>query len=259
MATKYPIVLVHGIMLKDFTFFKAFGKIEKVLQANGYNVYTSTTDGFGTIENNARQLKEQIEVILQKDGTEKVNLIAHSKGGLDSRYMIDHLGMGDKVASVTFLCTPHKGSQIATRLYALPKPIKYPIAMWLHMWYKFFGDQEPNVLEVCRQLSYAPEGALESLGGYDGIFMQSYSTTLEKSRDDFIMGIPLIFSKRYGNDPTDGLVSVESSKFGEYRGNCTDQSISHSEIVDFMVNKEKKEKIHAFYLTLCEELSERGY
>jgi len=259
MATKYPIILAHGIALKDYKFFKAFGRIERVLVENGYTVCTSTTDGFGTIEHNAQQLKEQIEEILKTEGVEKVNIIAHSKGGLDSRYMIDRLGMGEHVASVTFLCTPHKGSQIATKLYALPKWIRGFLAWWINFWYRIFGDKQPDALAVCKQLAASDD---DLLGGHsldDEIFMQSYSTVLEKSRHDFVMGIPLKFSRHYENDHSDGLVSVKSSQFANYRGHCTQHSISHSEIVDFMANKKEKEKVYAFYLGLCNDLAERGY
>ena len=258
MSTKYPLLLVHGIVLKDVHFFKAFGKIESILTQNGYTVSTSRTDGFGSIENNAAQLKEHIEDILQKTGAEKINLIAHSKGGLDSRYMIDNLGMRDKVASVTFLCTPHKGSRVATKIDGLPRPIKGMIAGVLNLEYRLFGDKNPDALTVCRQLCHTPDGILEHPDNYDGIFLQSYSTTLKRSRDDFVMGIPLRFSHYLGDTVSDGLVSAESSKFVNYRGDCTDDSISHSEIVDFMTRKHKKEKIYAFYLSLCEELAERG-
>ena len=266
MASKYPIVLAHGIVLKDVKFFKAFGHIETLLRDNGYSVHTSQTDGFGSIENNAAQLKAQIEEIMQAEGVDKVNIIAHSKGGLDSRYMIDHLGMADHVASLTFLCTPHKGSKLATRLYALPRVLKYPLACYLHAAYRIFGDKQPEVLKVCEQLRYAPEGALETLdltvpdATYEHIFMQSYSATMNKSTDDFVMGIPLIFSRYFEKGaPTDGMVSLESSQYANYRGDCIDGSVSHSEIVDFMVNKKKKEKIYAFYLALCEDLTKRGY
>lgn len=259
MATKYPIILVHGVALKDIKFFKAFGNIEALLSASGYTVSTAPTDGFGSIKTNAEQLRAHVKKVLAETGAAKVNLIAHSKGGLDSRYMIDNLGMRDKVASITFLCTPHKGSHIATLLWGLPRPVKHFIAFWLGLWYRIFGDKHPDVLAVCRELRYAPDGALEHAGDYEGIFLQSYTTVLEKSRDDFIMGIPLRFSRRYENDASDGLVSVNSAKFGEYRGNCTDGSVSHSEIVDFMAKKSKKQKIYLFYLSLCEELGERGY
>jgi len=258
MPTKYPILLVHGIVLKDIHFFKAFGKIEKILIENGYTVETSRTDGFGSIENNAAQLKAHIEEILQKTGADKINLIAHSKGGLDSRYMIDNLEMKDRVASLTFLCTPHKGSSVATMIDGLPRPIKGMIAGVLNLEYRIFGDKNPDALTVCRQLRHAPDGILAHSENYGEIFLQSYSTTLKRSRDDFVMGIPLRFSHYLGDTVSDGLVSAESSKFINYRGDCIDGSVSHSEIVDFMTRKHKKEKIYAFYLTLCQELAERG-
>ena len=266
MATQYPIILAHGIALKDVKFFKAFGHIEKLLRENGYAVYTAPTDGFGSIENNAAQLKDFICEIMAAEGVDKVNIIAHSKGGLDSRYMIDHLGMAGHVASLTFLSTPHKGSRLATNLYRLPRIIKHPIACYLHTAYRIFGDKQPEVLTVCRQLQYAPKGALDTLNltlpdaAYEDIFMQSYSSTMAKSSDDFVMGIPHAFSRYFEKGaPTDGMVSAESSQYAIYRGDCLDCSVSHSEIVDFMVKKSKKEKIYAFYLELCEDLAQRGY
>jgi hypothetical protein len=101
MKTKYPIILVHGIALKDFKFLKSFGEIDRILRIQGYSVYKAKTDGFGSIANNAMQLKEEIVKILEAEGVDKVNIIAHSKGGLDSKYMIENLGMEDYVASLT--------------------------------------------------------------------------------------------------------------------------------------------------------------
>jgi len=81
MKTKYPILLVHGIILKDVRFFKSFGNIPKILRKEGFVVYTSTNDGVGTIENNARQIKQQIKKIMKLEKCDKVNIIAQSKGG----------------------------------------------------------------------------------------------------------------------------------------------------------------------------------
>src|SRR5262249_930507 len=60
---------------------------------------------FASFDFRARQLKEQIE----KTGWKKFNIIAHSAGGLDSRYMISKLGMADRVASLTTVSSPHRG------------------------------------------------------------------------------------------------------------------------------------------------------
>lgn len=259
MKTKYPIILVHGIVLKDWSFFKAFGRIEKVLKEEGYTVYTSNTDGFGTIKNNALQLKKQIYEILEKEHVDKVNLIAHSKGGLDSKYMIKELKMEDYVASLTTLCTPHQGSIVATKLLDMPNFLKKIIAFWINFWYKIFGDKKPDSLRVCMELKKTTKIEIDSIITDSKVYCQSYSSRLDKAKDDFIMSIPLIFSRYYEKDASDGLVSCESSIFGNYLGDCLDESISHSEIVDFMVKKKKKEKIYHFYKELCLNLSKKGF
>lgn len=259
MKSQYPIVLVHGIMIKDIKFFKAFGRIEKILRQDGYSVHTSKTDGFGTVENNAEQLKAQILYILESENVEKVNLIAHSKGGLDAKYMIENLGMSDKVASLTTLCTPHRGSQIATKILRLPSFLTKLIAFWLNFWYRVFGDKKPDALTVCKQLQTSDYNEAEQSSISDKVYCQSFSAKMSRSRDDFVMGIPLIFSRRFEKADSDGLVSIESSKFSNYRGNCIEGSLSHTEIVDFMAKKSKREKIYAFYITLCGELVEMGF
>ena len=56
-------------------------------------------------------IKRSILEVLTKTGAEKVNLIAHSKGGMEARYMIKVLGMNTHVASLTTISTPHHGSK----------------------------------------------------------------------------------------------------------------------------------------------------
>lgn len=260
MNTKYPIILVHGVALKDLFFLKSFGEIDRILKIKGFKVYKSNVDSFGTIENNASILKEEILDILNKENVDKVNIIAHSKGGLDSKYMIEKLEMSQHVASFTTLCTPHKGSPIATNILKLPNWILKFIAFWINLWYRIFGDKNPDALVVCKQLSEVNCVEEETFSIDSNIYCQSYSTKLNRSRDDFIMGIPLMFYHYFDKkNDSDGLVSSESSMFGEYKGNAFNDSISHSEIVDFMVKKKKKDKIDAFYSAICEDLKNRGF
>lgn len=259
MKTKYPIVFVHGIAIKDIKFVKSFGQIDRILRIEGFHVYKSNVDGFGTIESNAEILKREIEEIMKKERCEKVNLIAHSKGGLDAKYMIERLDMEDHVASLTTLCTPHKGSVIATKLLSLPKPILSFVAFWINFWYRLFGDKKPNAMEVCRQLALVDTIEEKTVHFSERVYCQSFSTKMEKSTDDFVMGIPLMFSHYFDHRETDGLVSTSSAMFGKYRGVCIEESYSHSEIIDFMVKKSKRDKIYAFYSSLCEELKDLGF
>ncbi len=259
MKSKYPIVLVHGLAVKDFKIFRAFGKIEKTLQEEGYRVYTAEIDGFGTVENNAAQLKSYIEGILGTEKVEKVNLIAHSKGGLDAKYMVQHLDMEDKVASLTTLCTPHKGASLATKLLKMPKFLLYIIAFFINFWYRIFGDKRPDALKACQQLQVTPHVETVALHISEKVYCQSYSSVLDKGREDFVMDVPLMLLKKFDERPSDGLVSVESAQFANYKGHCMEESVSHSEIIDLMTKKKKKEKIFAFYRQVCFELTEMGF
>ena len=135
MSTKYPIILAHGIAAKQLRVLNAFGRIGNELEAEGYKVYIADTDGFGSVENNAKQLKRFIEAVKITCECDKVNIIAHSKGGLDAKYMITHLGMEDSVASLTTLCTPHRGSIIASKIWEFPMPMKKLIAFFIDMFY----------------------------------------------------------------------------------------------------------------------------
>jgi triacylglycerol lipase len=57
----------------------------------------------------AQQLATQIEQL----GCERVNIVAHSMGGLDARYAIACLGMAPRIASLTTIGTPHRGTPLA--------------------------------------------------------------------------------------------------------------------------------------------------
>lgn len=256
--TKYPIILVHGIVIKNFKHFRAFGKIEKELRQQGFIVYSSNIDGFGTIETNSLMLKEEILNILKQEKVEKINVIAHSKGGLDSKYMIENLDMEDKIATLTTLCTPHRGSVIASLILKWPRWLTKFLAFWVDFWYKIFGDKHPNSHKVCEQLQKKKDFEWLELNKKLPIYIQSFSSSMEKSTDDFVMTIPYIISRKFEQDETDGLVSKKSSMYGHYKGSL-EGSISHSEIIDFMTSKPKKEQVYGFYIELCRDLQSRGF
>lgn len=259
MATKYPIILVHGIAAKQLRVFNAFGRISHRLEDEGYHVYIADTDGFGTVETNAEQLKRYIGKILIESGAQKVNIIAHSKGGLDSKYMITELGMEDSVASLTTLCTPHKGSIIASKIWDLPSPVKKFIAFFIDGFYRLVcHDEHPNSLGACDQLRAVDESE-ETLQFSYKVYCQSYSTVIDNIRDCYIMALPMKLQKHYEIMESDGMVAEHSTKFGNYRGKCLDIPVSHVQIIDLFSKKSQKEQIYSFYKKLCKELSEMGF
>lgn len=261
MKTRYPIVLVHGLAMKDTFFMKSWGRIDRILRIQGYTVYKSRVDGFGSVKTNAVQLRDEIEAILRETGAEKVNIIAHSKGGLDAKHMILELGMAPKVASLTTLCTPHRGTPIASFIMRFPKfAVKY-VAFWVNLVYRILGDKNPDSFAACEELRRAENLEEEMMNVADGVLCQSFSASVQKGRGkaDFVMAIPLLFSRFIEKGRvTDGLVPRDSAIFGIYRGDCIDDSVSHTEIVDFMVRDKKRDQIFAFYSALCEELVQAG-
>jgi len=259
LPSKYPIVLAHGIAAKQLRILNAFGKISGELEKEGYKVYIADTDGFGSVENNAEQLKDFINKVLLETGAEKVNIIAHSKGGLDAKYMITKLYMEDYVASLTTLCTPHRGSIIASKIWTLPMPIKKIIAFSIDMFYCVFcGDKHPDSLRACQQLR-ASNTSEDTLQFSYKVYCQSYSTTIGNAKDCFIMALPMKLQHHYEIYDNDGMVSEESAQFGCYRGNALDIPVSHIQIIDLFSKKDQKEKIYSFYKQVCMELGEMGF
>lgn len=261
MNTRYPILLVHGLAMRDTFFMKSWGRIDRILRIQGYTVYKSGVDAFGTVRTNAQQLKDEIVSILRETSAEKVNIIAHSKGGLDAKYMIQNLGMASCVASLTTLCTPHRGSPIASFIMRFPRFAVKFAAFWVNLAYRILGDRQPDSFSACEELRRTERLETETVHIAAGILCQSFSAAMRpgKGKADFVMTIPMIFSRFIEKDHiTDGLVPRDSAIFGNYRGDCLDDSVSHTEIVDFMVRDKKRDKIFAFYSMLCEELVHAG-
>ena len=95
--TAYPVVLIHGAGFRDLRWPVYWGRIPAVLQKNGARIYYGLQDCWASIETNAGQIAGRIDEILAETGAEKVNIIAHSKGGLDARRAVCGYGCADKV------------------------------------------------------------------------------------------------------------------------------------------------------------------
>jgi triacylglycerol lipase len=116
--TKYPIVLAHGAAGFDqlFGVLDYWYGIPSALSDGGAQVFVTEVSQLNSTEVRGEQLIAQIETIVAITGKPKVNLIGHSHGGLDVRYVA--AVRPDLVASVTTVGTPHKGADLADVLDA---------------------------------------------------------------------------------------------------------------------------------------------
>ena len=116
--TKYPIVLAHGAAGFDelFGVVEYFNGIPSALESKGATVFVTEVSQLNSTEVRGEQLLAQVETIVAITGKAKVNLIGHSHGGLDVRYVASV--RPDLVASVTSVGSPHRGADLADYLVA---------------------------------------------------------------------------------------------------------------------------------------------
>ena len=255
---KYPVVLVHGLAAKTFPFINAFGSIPRFLQKHGLTVYVPNHDGVGTIVSNAGQLRAEIEAICQTHSCEKVNLIAHSKGGLDARYMISILSMGSRVASLTTLSTPHHGSRLSSLLLRLPNWVIHPLSFFINGFYRLFGDQHPDILSAAHELTDSAMNHFNaSVPNDPAVYYQSYASHASKE-NAFLVYLPYQLSRYCEQDATDGLVSVSSSHWGDYQGQINGHP-NHMQMIALTFSKKKRQAVGNFYLDIITQLRDKGF
>jgi triacylglycerol lipase len=110
--TRYPIVLVHGLLGFDqIGPFDYFYGVKEALRDGGATVFVSQESASNYSEVRGEQLLEELQALRAAYGYTKFNLIAHSHGGQTARYVA--AVAPELVASVTTMGTPHLGSVVA--------------------------------------------------------------------------------------------------------------------------------------------------
>lgn len=261
-ATRYPLLLMHGVGFRDLKYVNYWGRIPRELMRNGAKVYYGNQEAWGTVETNAADICRRIREILDETGAEKVNIIAHSKGGLDARYAVGALGMGPYVASVTTLSTPHGGSHALDTLLKIPDGLYRFIAGTVDRIFRGIGDKSPNFYTACRQFTTAYAKSFnEKVPDAPGVYYQSYMSVMKNCFSDPVLFIPYLVVKRF--DPeNDGLVSIESAKWGEFQAvfrNKHGRGISHGDIIDLHREDYKGFDILETHVKIVSRLKEKGF
>jgi len=107
---KAAFVLAHGFGGDGESFDPA---IVAAIEAEGHLVLRAEVPGLDSVAVRAAALGTQIDQLLVSSGATQVHVIAHSMGGLDARHAISKLGYAPKVASLTTISTPHRGTPLA--------------------------------------------------------------------------------------------------------------------------------------------------
>lgn len=232
---KYPVLLVHGMGFRDRKKLNYWGRIPEELEMLGCRVFYGNQDANGDIETNAAFIGNRINEIIEKTGKEKVNIIAHSKGGLDCRYAVSTLGFGDKVASLTTISTPHHGSKTVDLLMKLPEFLIKFAGFCVDCCFRLLGDKKPASYRAFVSFTTKSAEKFNSENADDdNVYYQSYAFVMKKPLSDIFMCIPnLVVGLIEGEN--DGLLTPTSTRWSNFKGiyrGAGSRGISHCDEVD---------------------------
>jgi pimeloyl-ACP methyl ester carboxylesterase len=111
-----PVVMVHGILSSGGAWDQAdFSWVKKLFDLGiphnnedpGHRFNMGNLD---SIQNNAGKIANEVANTKQRWGVDKVDIVAHSKGGIDSRHFVES---NDSIERLVQLGTPNAGSPLA--------------------------------------------------------------------------------------------------------------------------------------------------
>ena len=203
-----PIVLVHGlfgysqIRVGRWPVRSYFRGIAAHLESAGNRVLTPRLHPTRSVADRAAQLRDFV-VRHAPDGP--VHLIGHSMGGLDARLATARLGLADRVASVTTVGTPHRGSSFADWMTARFARLVNPVL-------DYFGLPHAAFHDLTAAAAVAFNAAVPDAPG-----VRYFSVAGDCSGP--WLGMPWRISHRIvgaAEGPNDGVVSVASARWGEH-------------------------------------------
>jgi triacylglycerol lipase len=269
-TTRYPIVLLHGFLGWDQVFaFDYFYKVRTTLRAQGYDVFATAVNPVQTVAVRARELAPQLDAIMQATGAPRLNIIAHSMGGLDARYLIAQMGFDRKIASLTTIGTPHRGSPIPGLVFKflgkgdnlLYKAFEYLVAGFLGK-----GQRQPTDLDIRANLqNLSPEFLERDFNPRNpdspDVYYQSYAGASSLTgwgtgdrMDPLLAPFQIAFGLGKRND---GLVAEDSAEWGRYRGTV---SADHIDLIGQLFGSTSSRFRHlSFYQNLASDLADLGF
>jgi triacylglycerol lipase len=275
--TRYPIILAHGALVPSVNAFGGlyWGAIPDALEDAGATVYVLNHRTTGYSYDMATDMGRELAYLFAiHPGWKKVNIIGHSQGTLASRFLIANCnvpGKGrarDLVASLTCISGPHRGSEIADLLTGLKKLMpgvaKYVISAVniLERTIMLQGTADSRAALECLTTKYQREVFNPMTPNQSGVYYQSWAGRITRfdlfSSDMYdITGEAM---KLMGAGPNDGMVSISSARWGNFRGELTgtwwSNGVNHGEEVG---DDTTGFDIPGFYINVVKELKEKGF
>ena len=262
--TRYPLLMVHGVFFRDSRHFNYWGRIPDELMKNGATIYYGEHQPAASVDDSAKELEQRILQIVRETGCEKVNVIAHSKGGLDMRTAIAKTSAAPYVASLTTVNTPHRGCEFADYLLnKIPESQQQSVASAYNLAASKLGDTDPDFMSAVRDLTYEScSRRNETVKDVEGVYYQSVGSVLSKpSAGQFPLNMTYHLVNLF-DGKNDGLVGEKSFPWGSsflMLSTPGKRGISHGDMID--LNREDFDgfDVREFYVQLVSDLKRKGF
>ena len=241
---RYPVVLCHGLF--------GFDEIEVVgarhayfrgvparLEKSSWQVSLARVPGAASVKLRAAGLAECVRTI----EAPRVNIVAHSMGGIDARYAIARLGLARRVASLVTVGSPHRGTPVADLGEGLAARLGLRFAL-----------QRAGVgIDALRDLTVARMGAFNAeVTDAPGVVYGSVVGVARRKLHMNPLLVPtyLYLKRRAGEN--DGMVPASSQRWGEV---LAEIEADHWAQIGWSRHFDAAE----FYARLLRELRGRGF
>lgn len=261
--TKYPILLVHGVFFRDFRYLNYWGRIPQELIDNGATLFYGNHESATPVAKSGRELAQRIRDIVERTGCEKVNIIAHSKGGLDCRYAIAHENIAQYVASLTTINTPHRGCKFAEVLLQHTSfAMQRRLANSYNKTLRRLGDKQPDFIGAVQDLTSERAQELDlAMPTPEGVLCQSVGSRLNRATSGkFPLNVSYHLVK-YFDGPNDGLVGQDSVAWGSRLTFVTvtgNRGVSHGDMIDLNRENIPGFDVREFYVGILHDLQQQG-
>ncbi|MCE5228075.1 hypothetical protein LLG95_00570 [bacterium] len=227
-----------------------FNGIADCLLKSGVSaVYTAALPPGGSVEERASTLARFIAETVRE---EKLHLIAHSLGGLDSRHYVAHLGGAERVVSLTTLATPHRGSSLADLTSDLINPVlklvgKLGRRTWMEELRRSTAAHHDLRPSSCAAFNARTPDV-------DGVVYHSWAGAPPREALHGLLEVPAAVLERLEGGLNDGFVSLASAKWSGWRGSVPADHIS---LVGWQFTSAAKRHFNPgeFYRTLLPDLA----
>lgn len=124
------------------------------------------------------------------------------------------------------------------------------------------GDHHPDFHVASKQfLKENSKSFNKKVLDHPDVYYQSYATVMNSPISDLLLLVPYIIVRLIGGK-NDGLVTVESAKWGDFKGvikNKYHRGISHGDIIDLKREDYHGFDVREFYVQRVSELKTQGY